>query len=325
MPTASLRRRGHKPILMKRFLLALAVALAAVPAFAQNEAIFTQYTITPFLINPAAAGFDQLHQARLHYRSSWTGFPDAPNTYSINYNGPVSDFIGLGGSLLAESIANQFRYNLRLAYAFRTEVNDWRIGAGFSTAFGNTRLRESRIGSYGYDQGDLEALEAFDGKNSFDAALGFHGKWRNQTTVGLTFPSLVSTRLDQIDSDNGEEKGSVKNFIFRVGQDIRLRDQSFKITPSVMVSRVFGAPFRVDFNAIASFLDEQFIAGLGYRAGAGNDAGLMLGTKWERLRLFYSYDFNFGTFQTYSGGAHELTLGFDLDSQNKTVDAARYE
>ena len=310
---------------MMKLLLPLAALLYSVSAFAQNEAIFTQYTVTPFLINPAVAGFDELHQARLNYRSAWTGFPDAPNTYSINYNGPVSDFIGLGGNLLAETVANQFRYNLRLSYAFRTEVNDWRIGAGFSTAFGNVKLRESRIGSYGYDTGDPEALEAFSGKNSFEAALGFHGRWRNQTFIGLTFPSLVSARLDQVNSDNGEDKGNIENFIFRIGQDIKLRDQNFKITPSIMVSQVFGAPFRVDFNTIASFLDEQFIAGLGFRAGSGNDAGLMLGTKWERLRLFYSYDFNFGAFQTYNGGAHEVTLGFDLDSKTKTVDAARYE
>ena len=310
---------------MNRLLLSLALAGLSFGAAAQSEAIFTQYTVSPFIINPALSGFEELHQVRLNYRSSWTGFPDAPNTYAINYNGPVSDFIGLGGSLLAETIANQFRYNLKLSYAFRTEVNDWRMGAGFSTAFGNVRLRESRIGAYGYDTGDPEALEAFDGKNSFEAALGFHGRWRDQTFVGLTFPSLVSARLDEIDSDGGEERGSARNFIFRIGQDVRMRDQNFKITPSVMVSRVFGSPFRVDFNAVASFLDEQFIAGLGYRAGAGNDAGLMLGTKWERLRLFYSYDFNFGTFQTYNGGSHEVTLGFDLDSREKTVDAARYE
>ena len=294
-------------------------------AFAQNEAIFTQYTVSPFLLNPAVAGFNELHEVRLNYRNAWTGFPDAPSTYAVNYNGPMTEFIGLGGTLLTESVANQLRYNLRISYAFRTDINDWEIGAGFSTAFGNTTLRESRIGAFGFDPGDPEAIEAFSGKNSFDAALGFLGRWRKQTFLGLTFPSLVSTRIDQIASNNGEENGNAQNFIFQLGQEIRIKDQSFKLTPSVVLQRVFGAPFRVDFNAIASFMDEQFIAGLGYRAGAGNDAGLLLGTKWQRLRAFYSYDFNFGTFQTYNGGSHEVTLGFDLDSKSKTVDAARYE
>ena len=309
---------------MRKIFLALSV-LFTWSLQAQNEAIFTQYTIQPFLINPALAGFDELHQLRLNYRSSFTGFDGSPNTYGVNYNGPVSEFIGLGGSMFAEQVANTFRYDFRLAYAFRTQVNAWDLSAGISTSFANFRLRESRIGGFGVDMGDPEVAEALDGKNSFDAALGFHARYRNQTFVDLSFPSLVSARLDAIDSDGGEERGGVDNFIFRVGQDIYLRERSFKLTPSLLLSRVFGAPFRVDFNAVASFMDEQVIAGLGYRAGAGSDVGILLGTKYERFRLFYGYDLNFGDFRSYNSGSHEVTLGFDLDSKSKAVDAARYE
>jgi len=256
---------------------------------AQNEAILTQYTVQPFLLNPALSGFDDLHQIRLNYRSSWTGFPDAPNTYALNYNGPVNKNFGLGGQILGENVASTFRYNVKVSYAFHADVNDFRLAGGFSTSFSN------------------------------------FARYRNQTFVGLTFPSLISARLDEIETSNDDPRGGADNFILRVGQDIRIRERNFQVTPSVVISRVFGAPFRVDFNAVASFLDEQFVAGLGYRAGAGNDVGLLLGTKFDRLRLYYSYDLNFGTFQTYNGGSHEITLGFDFDSSEKTVDAARYE
>jgi len=310
---------------MKKLLYIASLFFVAGQVTAQNEAILTQYTVQPFLLNPALSGFDDLHQIRLNYRSSWTGFPDAPNTYALNYNGPISKNFGLGGQILGENVASTFRYNVKVSYAFHTDVNDFRLAGGFSTSFSNFRLRNRVIGGYEFDPNDPDAQEALDGKNSFDAALGFHARYRNQSFVGLTFPSLISARLDDIDSGDNDPRGGAENFILRVGQDIRIRERNFQVTPSVVISRVFGAPFRVDFNAVASFLDEQFVAGLGYRAGAGNDVGIMLGTKFDRLRLFYSYDLNFGQFQTYNGGSHEITLGFDFDSSEKTVDAARYE
>ena len=309
---------------MKKLLLGLSL-LVSLSAFAQNEAILTQYTVQPFLLNPAMAGFDKLHQVRLNYRSSWTGFPDAPNTYAVNYNGPIGKTFGIGGQILAENVASTFRYNVRATYAFNTVVDEFRIGGGFSTGFSNFRLRDRGIGGFNYDEGDAVVIEALDAENSFDAALGFHGRYRDQTFFGLTFPSLISARLDAINSGDDEDRGGADNFILRFGHDIRIKERNFQVTPSIVLQRVFGAPFRVDFNAVASFLDEQFVAGLGYRAGAGNDVALMLGTKLDRLRLFYSYDINFGTFQTYNGGGHEITLGFDFDSRERTVDAARYE
>jgi len=310
---------------MKKLIYIASLLFVVGQMTAQNEAVLTQYTVQPFLLNPALSGFDDLHQIRLNYRSSWTGFPDAPNTYALNYNGPVNKNFGLGGQILGENVASTFRYNVKVSYAFHADVNDFRLAGGFSTSFANFRLRNQAIGGFRYDPNDPDVQEALDGKNSFDAALGFHARYRNQSFVGLTFPSLISARVEDIDNNNEDPRGSADNFILRVGQDIRIKERNFKVTPSVVISRVFGAPFRVDFNAVASFLDEQFVAGLGYRAGAGNDVGILLGTKFDRLRLFYSYDINFGTFQTYNGGSHEITLGFDFDSKEKTVDAARYE
>ena len=305
-------------------LLCSLVAAAAVTttARAQNEAVFTQYTIQPFLLNPALAGFDDVHQIRLNYRSAWTGFPDAPNTYALNYNGPIGKTFGLGGQILGENVAGVFRWNAKFAYAFNADAGEFELGGGFSTGFSNFRLTNSAVDA-SVDDTDPRIVEALDGNNDFDAALGFFARYRRQTFVGLTFPTLISARLDALESPE-VDRGGADHFILRVGQEIRIRERNFKVTPSVVLSRVFGAPFRADFNAVASFLDEQLIAGLGYRAGVGNDVSLMIGGKIQTFRLFYSYDINFGEFQTYNGGGHELTLGFDFAGEDKPVDAARY-
>jgi len=163
---------------MKKLLYIASLVFVVSQVTAQNEAIFTQYTVQPFLINPALAGFDDLHQIRLNYRSSFTGFPDAPNTYALNYNGPVNKNFGLGGQIFGEDVASVFRYTVKAAYAFHTDVDDFRLAGGFSTSFSNFRLRNRAIGGYQFQQGDPDVIEALDGKNTFDAALGFHVRYR---------------------------------------------------------------------------------------------------------------------------------------------------
>ena len=181
---------------MKKLLYIASLVFVVSQITAQNEAILTQYTVQPYLLNPALSGFDDLHQIRMNYRSSWSGFPDAPNTYALNYNGPLSKNIGLGGQILGENIASTFRYTVKAAYAFHTDVDDFRLAGGFSTSFSNFRLRNRVIGGYQFQQGDPDVEEALDGINTFDAALGFHVRYRNQSFVGLTFPSLITARLD---------------------------------------------------------------------------------------------------------------------------------
>lgn len=290
---------------------------------AQTEGVFKHYTVQPYLINPALAGFDDIHQIRLNYRSAWTGFPDAPNIYGVNYNGPVGKTFGLGGQLQAEQIARSFRYHLKGSYAFQTTVKEFDLAAGFSTTFINSRLKSSLLKGYGIDETDPEVIDAQSATSRFEAALGLYVRYNKQTFVGLTFPSLISSRLDEVESQDAKRSGG-EYFLLHIGQELRFRERNFKITPSIMLGRVYGAPFRVDFNTIASFMDEQLIAGLTYTAGAGSDVALMLGTKLDRLRIFYSYDINFGKFQAYSNGSHEVTLGFDFNSHVKTIDAARY-
>jgi len=55
----------------------------------QDETIFKHYYLNHSLINPAASGIEDAHQLRLNMRNQFAGFPGAPQTYSVGYNGPL--------------------------------------------------------------------------------------------------------------------------------------------------------------------------------------------------------------------------------------------
>jgi len=299
---------------MKKFLLLSILTLLAyfsVVAQTTEEAVFTHYTINPILVNPAVTGFEDEHQIQMNIRTALTTVPGAPKTYAISYNGPVGNTLGLGLNVLSENIGALTNYRVQLNYGFRIPVSDLvKLGAGFSTEFTSRRLSDS----VPFDEPDPIVQSNIDGIRFFDAALGVYGEFNEATFAGVSFPNMVMTRLNQIESASGSSSTSfLKSFIFHAGHEIELKDYDIKIEPSVLLRSMENVPFQVDFNVLAKFLDEKFTTGLSYRAGVGGAAGILLGTKVTAFKLYYSYDLSFGEFQPYNGGSHEVTVAFNFD------------
>ncbi len=305
---------------MKKLVLLIAVVFLVKTAYSQEQAaVFSHYHLSPILVSPAVAGYNEIHQIQMNIRSQWTGFPEAPKTYAIGYNGPVSKTLGLGASLLSENIGNQTKFRFQLNYAFRYEWDNFKLGAGFSTEFHNIKTANSVLSNPLYDPGDQIIEDAVDGNKIFDAALGFWGTVSDKTFIGLTFSNLVVAKIGDIES--GDPQGSFFSFVLvNFGHEFDIEPYSFKIVPSVMVHRIKDKPFQADFNLKGSFIEDRLIAGISYRAGLGGAVGLLLGTNIDVFKLYYSYDVSFQNVQQYNGGTHEVTLAFDFDSGRKRFD-----
>ena len=133
---------------MKKYLLLISFFSLCQWAFAQDGAIFSHYNITPVLINPSAAGFNNMHQFQLNARAQWTGFADSPQTYAAQYNGPLGDNFGIGVGVLSETAAQMQRLRAHLNYAFRFDIGDnVKLSAGFSTEYQQIGLDNAILGS----------------------------------------------------------------------------------------------------------------------------------------------------------------------------------
>lgn len=300
---------------MKNIFIFCLVAVWAMNLQAQEEAVFSHYTINPTLINPATAGNDvENHHIFLNLRSSWAGFPGSPKTYSLNYNGPVGKMLGIGAMLYSENIAAITRYRAQLSYSIKFESGDYKFGAGLSTELHRTRVsNDGQINNPSlYDLGDNLLSEATAGLSEFDAGLGFYTSYQDQLFFGVTIPNLVRSRLDDI-----EGLQSKFNFMVNLGGKFVIPSNKITIEPSVLVKRARNTPLFTDLNLLVSFLDEQLITGLTYRMGSGGNFGLNVGTKYNAIRFLYSYEIYLDEFQKYNGGSHEISINFAIKRAQK--------
>ena len=281
------------------------------------------YTFNPVLINPAATGFDPEHyELFINLRSSWASFPDAPKTYALSYNGPIGNRLGLGAMVYSENVASLVRYRAQLSYAFRFQIKDVDMSFGLSTEWHRIQLSNSISTSDFYEDyiGDMAIEDAMNGVSDFDASVGLYGSFKRKLYFGIAAPGLIGSKLD---SNSGGDL--FKYYIFNVGGEIELNDSKIKLMPSIVLKNVRNVDFQTDINLLATFLNEQLITGLTYRAGTGGDIGITVGTKYSSLRFVYTYDVYMGDFQKYNGGSHEITINFEFNRAAGNYDrAAKY-
>lgn len=295
---------------MKKVLLLLSGLAFLQLTYAQDEAIFGHYNITPILVNPSAAGFNETHDLQVNARAQWSGFADAPKTYAAQYNGPLGDNFAIGVGVLSESAAQMQRLRAHLNYAFRFQVSETvKLSAGFQTEYQEITLNNEVSNNPIIDLSDETVMRFLNGEGSFDAALSFFSSFNENTKVGLTFTDLVSV------STSTSDESILKHYMFFASHRFVTDDNNFSFEPSLLIRNVRDVPSQVDINFKAGFLQEQLITGLSYRSLGS--LGLLLGTKLSNFQLFYSYDLFFQNFQQYNDGSHEVSLLISLERKNK--------
>jgi len=295
---------------MKNIFIFCLVLFCGINLSAQEEAIFSHYTINPTLINPATAGMDQEnHQIFLNLRSSWAGFPGSPKTYSLNYNGPIGNMLGIGAMLYSENIAALTRYRAQLSYSIKFEAGDYKFGADLSTELHRTRVSNDAINNNPelYNLSDNILMDAVDGASDFDAGLGFYTSYQEQLFLGISFPNLVRSRIDVIDGLDPKF-----NFMANLGGKFKIPRNKITLEPSILIKMARNTPLFTDLNMLVTFLDEQLITGLSYRLGSGGNFGLNVGTKYNAIRFMYSYEIYLDQFQDYNGGSHDISVNFAI-------------
>ncbi len=304
---------------MKKLTIILSlVAAFAATAYAQDEAILSHYLFNPTLINPGATGFSENHNVFAHFRNGWTGFPDAPKTYAISYNGPMNNNLGLGAMVFSENIAQLNRIRGQLSYSFRYKLgDDFKMGIGLSTQIQQTRLL-SQTNNTLLNVNDLVVQRMMDGVKTFDASIGVFGSLSDKFYFGVSLPGLVSARLSKVAGSKADSNTVFSTFQIIAGYKYVLGD--ITLEPVLMVGQVRTAPFQADLSLRASFLNEVFMAGLVYKAYDKGAVGVLLGTKFNGFRLIYSYDYSLQKFQEYNSGGHEFTVGYEFSRSDKKFD-----
>lgn len=291
-----------------KLTIAFGALLFSAPSFAQQLPLYSQYMQNDFVLNPAIAGTRDYAPFRSVIRNQWSGLEGQPNTQTLSFHNSIKDKkMGYGLYVFNDRIGPVSQVGLNAAYSYRLE-----LGNGSNLSFGLA----GQVYRYRLYTEELQ----FNNQGNTDKALitgdyrGFYPNFSFGTYyytdnyyAGLSVPELLENKISS--STDFFIMKKKRHYFLTGGYKYKI-DDTYTIEPSLLVKYVGGAPVELDINARLHAFD-KFSLGVSYRT---QDAiVLLLGFKFkEQFHLGYSYDITTTPLKQYSGGSHEIMLGYDL-------------
>jgi type IX secretion system PorP/SprF family membrane protein len=322
----------------KCFLLTLFILLLKMPAFAQQDAQYSQYMFNSMVINPAYAGYRETLNVSLLHRDQWTGFTGAPRTQTFLADGAftTNKNVGIGVSVVNDKSGLLGQSSAYLNYAYRLPVGiDSRLS--FGLAAGVAQYRIDNGGAQIEDPDD----QNFNGGNEnyigADGKFGVHFS-NEKLYAGLSVTNLLA-RAVKYESLNGTVMKQGRHFFLTAGYLVDLNDD-LKLKPSFLFKEDLKGPTSLDINSFLLIRESVWIGG-SYRTGVNlwkknilnsgsiNQNSVVGAVEFliaDKFRIGYAYDQSLGGLKSAADGSHEISLGLVLNARKNstTVLTPRY-
>lgn len=290
----------HKFCLVAGFLM-----MVSGVAYAQQEAMYSQYMFNGLILNPAYAGSQDGLTAAALYRNQWVGVEGAPVTQTFSLHAPVkNDKVGLGLSVVNDEIGVTNTLSANGVYAYRIQLNRGVLSMGLQAGVTKIRADYTKVKLNPQDNPDQQFTDV---QNflTFNFGNGLY-YYTDKFYAGVSAPNLFRTKLSS-DTDDAYPKHARHYFIssgyvFDLGENVKLK-------PSTIIKVAEGAPVQFDVNANV-WLHNFIGLGASYRS---NNAlvGLVEMQIAKQLRIGYAYDHPTSNISRYTANTHEVMLRFD--------------
>ncbi|PSL35098.1 PorP/SprF family type IX secretion system membrane protein [Chitinophaga ginsengisoli] len=313
---------------MKRILLIAGLLTSlGLTVNAQQDAQYSQYMFNGIYINPAYAGYKEALNLHAFYRNQWTGIAGAPKSFSLAVDAIANDGnVGLALQVSSDKLGAQDNLSAYASYAYRIRLN----------ADGSSRLA---IGlSAGILQSGINGATLNPNDPETDMPAGLH-RLTPDARAGIFFANdkyFAGFSVDNLVVQAFKNTGRftwlpqtklhyylTAGMLLPINEDIQLK-------PSFLLKDDRGGPTSLDLNAFLLFKDIVWVGG-SYRTGVKmyDKSYLQKNLMYRNaavaavevfplpnLRVGYAYDFSVGPLQSYSGGSHEISVGFTFNKQN---------
>jgi type IX secretion system PorP/SprF family membrane protein len=304
---------------------------------AQIKPQYTQYIYNAFLINPAITGIEDYTDLRLGFRDQWTGIPDAPKTFFFTVQTPLgnlnqhqtptsfsqtpsgitneenyeqlSPHHGLGFLAVGDKSGPFTQLNLDMSYAYHLPLsNRTSLAIGFSAGIYELGLNANNLI---LPTGSVPDPSVKSSNRIFpDLNLGLW-LYSRRYFVGASASNLITSNFS---ASSGINPGnSSKNYFLSSGYKIYL-SRAFSLLPSFLIKYLRPDPVSIDFNVKASYLDRIW---MGISLRPNDSFSILAGVNISPLyNIGYSFDYTTSPLASYSGGTHEIFLGFLINNIN---------
>jgi type IX secretion system PorP/SprF family membrane protein len=312
----------------RRIFYTLVLLLVGAAAFAQQDALFTQYMFNNIYMTPAFAGVDGVTRVSAIHRSQWLGYQSsfgdggAPTTQMVSFNTPIYKLrSGFGAYVLNDKLGPQNNLEAQAMYAYHLGIKETKLSFGIKVGLYSQTINGKY---YRYIQQDDPLIE--EGKESQvrpDLGAGIFYR-AEKYYAGVGFNHLLRSKFDfGQDSARGALANHINftgGYFYEVSFDLKLQ---------------FSAAVRTDLNkaqvdlaGIAHIKDTMY-GGLAFRQSEA--ASLLLGYslfKDKSLKLGTAIDFIVKDRSAKESFSLEFMLSYELPvnpgSGKKVVRTPRY-
>ncbi|HHZ64293.1 MAG TPA: type IX secretion system membrane protein PorP/SprF [Flavobacteriales bacterium] len=298
-------------------LLFVLVCMYGGTSVAQQEPQFQHNMFNHLTTNPGYAGSNGAICANILVRNQWMGFVGSPQTGLLNVEAPVK-FLkgGVGVTIITDELGLQSTMYTKLAYAFRTSLKAGDLGIGIRAGLTNTQIDGSRFEPFDKGSDPTIPLDAVSGGAptfGFGVYFSNPGYYLGVSSTQLT-ESVAGLSAD-LDYDLKRHYYATAGLTTRLTSDLELK-------PSVFFKFNAGVPPQFDLSALLLY-NNQFWAGVGYRAMDMDAVPTYVGVLWNNLKIGYSYDIALNGLRGFNSGSHEVYVGYCF-KLNEKVTAQRY-
>ncbi len=315
-------------------LIVFIVVLSQPALQAQQLPQYTQFSLNPYLFNPALAGTEDFVHLQANLRSQWTGFKGAPQTAFLSGHTTLNkETIGYGthkkfarerwrsaGGIFIHDKAgpiSQTAFYGTFAYNLPISTNGTRFSFGANAGLKSFAYNPDGFLANQPNTNDPTIQTAYTSM-AFDIDFGFW-LYSRKYFIGVSAFHLLNNDIRKNDLPLVATQSSgnlARHFFAMVGYKIDIHKDLF-IVPSVLVKQVQPTLPSYDINLKAVFRNEYWF-GAAYRSGDSFSAflGLLINKK---LEVSYAYDLITSSLGQSSIGSNEILIGYRFSHKPKTI------
>jgi type IX secretion system PorP/SprF family membrane protein len=303
---------------MKKLLILFSVVLSVIQAYAQQDAMYSQYMFNYLLVNPGYAGSRDVLSVTGMYRKQWINVDGAPSTLTFSADMPIAnERMGLGLTVFKDQIGKEGNTGVYGSYAYRvrlTQKGTLSFGANLGFTQYSADLANVALNSSNPDNafsGNIREINPNFGLGLFYSTDKFY--------LSVAIPHVIDSKLGDL-SNLG--RSLLRRHYFLGAGLVFPVSPNVKLKPSTLVKIVEGAPIEGDFNLNAWYVDKIGL-GVSYRTGDAIVAMLEFQAT-TGLRFGYSYDITTTRLARYASGTHEIMVRYEFATLKKKIITPRY-
>lgn len=312
--------------MIKKILFVFAITLSSLLAVAQQDAQYSQYMFNGIYINPAYAGYKEQLNVHSFYRNQWTGITGAPKSMSLAVDAIAnSGNVGLAFQVASDKLGAQNSVSAYANYAYRLRVGkseSSRLALGVGVGVLQQGIDGNNLNAR--DEGDNFIPIGNQNEIVPDARAGvFYSD--DRFYAGFSADNLIAQYILNQRNLSVYFQTPKTHFYLTAGMLLPI-NESVQIKPSFLLKDDRGGPTSLDINAFVLLGNKIWVGG-SYRTAVklynksylqsnlqktNSAVGMVEFFATNFLRLGYAYDQTLSSLAGYSGGSHEISVGFTI-------------